>query len=68
MWELNNPISWEKFTKAVRKLKNAKAPGLTGILPEAFKAMSTVNLRHGHRHVNDFFLGDTYPEQWHQRQ
>ena len=25
MWELNDSISWEEFTKAVRKLKNAKA-------------------------------------------
>jgi hypothetical protein len=44
MWELNDPISWEEFTKAVQKLKNAKAPGLTGVPPEAFKAMSTANL------------------------
>ncbi len=51
MWELNDPISWEEFTKAVQKRKNAKAPGLTGIPPEAFKAMSTVNLRHVHKHV-----------------
>jgi hypothetical protein len=28
LWELKNPISWKKFTKAVTKLKNAKAPGL----------------------------------------
>jgi hypothetical protein len=44
LWELNNPISWKEFTKAVSKLKNAKAPGLTGVPPEAFKAMSPANL------------------------
>jgi hypothetical protein len=45
LWELDNPISWKEFTKAVTKLKNAKAPGLTGVPPEAFKAMSPANLR-----------------------
>ena len=68
MWELNDPISWEEFSKAVRKLKNAKAPGLTGVPPEAFKAMSTANLRHVYKHVNDFFLGDMDHEQWHRSQ
>jgi hypothetical protein len=43
MWELNDPITWEEFCHAVRKLKNAKAPGLTGVPPEAFKAMSMAN-------------------------
>jgi hypothetical protein len=54
MWELNDPITWDEFSKAVRKLKNAKAPGLTGVPPEAFKAMSPTNLRHVYNHVNDF--------------
>jgi hypothetical protein len=68
MWELNDPISWEEFTKAVRKLKNAKAPGLTDVPPEAFKAMSTANLRHICKHVNDIFLGDMDHKQWHHSQ
>jgi hypothetical protein len=54
MWELNDPITWDEFSKAVRKLKNAKAPGLTGVPPEAFKAMSPTNLCHVYNHVNDF--------------
>jgi hypothetical protein len=58
MWELKDPIRWEEFTKAVQKLKNAKAPGLTGVPPKAFNTMSTANLWHVHKHVNDFFLGD----------
>jgi hypothetical protein len=62
-------ISWEEFTKAVWKLvKNAKAPGLTGVLPEVFKAMSTANLWHVHKHVNDLFLSDMDHEQWHHSQ
>ncbi len=30
MWELNDPITWEGFCRAIRKLKNAKALGLKG--------------------------------------
>jgi hypothetical protein len=52
----------------VTKLKNAKAPGLTGVPPEAFKAMSPANLRHVHKHVNDFFLGNIDHKQLHQSQ
>jgi hypothetical protein len=29
MWELNDPITWEEFQHAVKKLKNGKAAGLT---------------------------------------
>ena len=43
LWELNDPITWDEFMKAVKKLKNTKAPGLTGVPPEAFKAMTTAN-------------------------
>jgi hypothetical protein len=68
LWELNNPISWEEFSKAVRKLNNAKAAGLTGVPPKAFKAMTACNLRHVYKHVNDFFLGTADYEQWHHSQ
>ena len=50
---------------AVTKLNNTKAPGLTGVPPEAFKAMSPTNLRHVYKHVNDFFVGTADHEQWH---
>ncbi len=68
LWELDDPITWTEFTKAVNKLKNAKAPGLTGVLPEAFKAMSAGNLRHVYNHCNDFFLRIADIEQWHRSQ
>jgi hypothetical protein len=68
MWELNDPITWDEFSKAVKKLKNAKAPGLTGVPPEAFKAMSPTNPRHVYNHVNDFFMGDADHDQWHHSQ
>ncbi len=44
LWELDDPITWTEFNKAMTKLKDAKAQGLTGVLPEAFKAMSPSNL------------------------
>jgi hypothetical protein len=65
LWELNDPITWDEFMKAVKKLKNAKAPGLTGVPPKAFKAMSTANLRHVYKHCIDFFLGIVDHEQLH---
>ncbi len=60
-----NPITWEEISKAVKKLKNAKAARLTGVPPEAFKAMSACNLCHINKHCNDFFLGTADHKQWH---
>jgi hypothetical protein len=68
LWELDDPISWKEFSKAVTKLKNVKAPGLTGVPPEAFKAMSPANSWHVYKHVNDIFLGNTNHKQWHRSQ
>ncbi len=63
-------LSWYLFFqhKAVTKLKNTKAPGLTGVPPNAFKAMSPANLRHVYKHVNDIFLGNADHKQWHRSQ
>jgi hypothetical protein len=65
MWELDDPINWNEFSQAVRKLKNAKAAGLTGVPPEAFKAMQTANRLHIFKYINDFFLGAADYNQWH---
>ncbi len=68
LWELNDPISWEEFSKAVRKLKNVKAAGITGVPPKAFKAMTACNLRHVYKYVNNFFLCTANYNQWHHSQ
>jgi hypothetical protein len=68
MWELDDPINWNEFSRAVRKLKNAKAGGLTKVPPEAFKAMQTANQLHIFKYINDFFLGAADYDQWHQSQ
>jgi hypothetical protein len=39
MWGLNDSINYDEFSRAVQKLTNAKAAGLTGVRPKAFKAM-----------------------------
>jgi hypothetical protein len=57
MWELNDPITWVEFYSAVRKLKNAKAPGLTVVPPEAFKAMSPANSQNVYDYVKSLFHG-----------
>jgi hypothetical protein len=48
----------------VKKLKNGKAAGLTGVPAEASRAMCNANLLHIHKHVNDFFVGTADLEQW----
>jgi hypothetical protein len=68
MWELDDPINWNELTQAVRKLKNAKAAGLTRVPPKAFKAMQTANRLHIFKYINDFFLGAADYNQWHQSQ
>jgi hypothetical protein len=68
MWELNDPITWEEFRCAVKKLKNGKAAGLICVPAEAFKAMCNANLLHIYKHVNDFFVGTADHEQWHRSQ
>ena len=45
MNELNVPYSWKEFTEAVKDLTNDKSPGLNGVPPNAFKAMSPENLK-----------------------
>ena len=68
IWELNDHITWDEFQQAVKKLKNEKAAGLTGVPAEAFKAMCNANLLHIHKHANDFFVGTADHKQWHRSQ
>ena len=44
MNELDVPPSWKEFMEAVKDLTNDKAPGLNGVPPNAFKAISPENL------------------------
>jgi hypothetical protein len=57
-----------RIHKSSKKTQKCQSPGLTGVPPEAFKAMSTANLRHVYKHCNDFLLGIVDHEQWHRSQ
>ncbi len=43
MTSIDNPIRFAEVKRAINKLKKGKAPGLSGIPPEALKAMDTVS-------------------------
>ena len=44
MWDLNDPITWDEFCKAVKKLKNAKAPGLRLCLQLIFVMSTNISM------------------------
>ena len=54
-----------EFTKAIRKLKNGKAPGITGVPPDAFKCLKGENKRHIFRYIVDFWEGKADYWEWH---
>jgi len=41
--KLGLPITMKEFVKAIAKLKNGKAPGTTGVPPDAFKCLDGDN-------------------------
>ena len=43
MEEINPPITRYEIKKSTKKLDNDKAPGLNGVLPNTFKALSDEN-------------------------
>ncbi|KAL7540979.1 hypothetical protein ACHAWF_008669 [Thalassiosira exigua] len=68
LWELDDPISWKEFDRAVNKLRNGKAPGLNGVPPEAFKAMDPQTRELVFNHIQDFWHGEKDHESWHMSQ
>ena len=63
--DLDNPITWKEFTKAINGLKNNKSPGSNEIPAEAFKAMNNKNRNHIFSFINAFWNNTAdYPE-WH---
>ena len=68
LWEINDPITWQEFDRAVNKLKNGKAAGLNGIPPEAYKAMDADCRQRVFKYVQDFFEGTADYEGWHRSQ
>ena len=63
--DLDRPITWKEFTKAINGLKNNKSPGANEIPAEAFKAMNNENRNYVYSFINAFWNNETdYPE-WH---
>ena len=65
MGSLDHEISFNEFKKATMKLKNGKAPGITGAPPDAFELLNEENLRFVHGFVVDFWNNNADYWQWH---
>ena len=65
MGSLDREINFDEFKKATMKLKNGKAPGITGVPPDAFKLLNDENLRFVHGFVVDFWNDNADYWQWH---
>jgi hypothetical protein len=60
----DTPITFREVKCAITKLKKGKAPGLNGIPPEALKAMDNAQKQTIHKHILDFFEGNTDHKAW----
>jgi len=63
--ELGHPITRKEFVKAIAKLKNGKAPGTTGVPPNAFKCLKGNNHNQIFQYIVDFWEGDADYWEWH---
>jgi hypothetical protein len=63
--ELDHPITMKEFAKAIAKLKNGKAPGTTGVPPDAFKCLDGDNHKQIFHYVVDFWEGKANYWEWH---
>ena len=68
MNELDVPTSWKEFTEAAKDLTNNKYPGLNGVTPNAFKAMSPENLKSHFNFILKFSNDNLDFEEWHEGQ
>ena len=68
MNELDVPPSWKKTIETVKDLTNDKSPGLNGVPPNAFKAMSPENLKVNFNFIIEFWYDNLDFEEWHEGQ
>ena len=68
MYELDSPPSWKYFTEAVNDITNYKYPGLNGVPPKAFKAMSPKNLKVNFKFILGFLNDNLNFEEWQEGQ
>ena len=55
----------KEFVRAIKKLKNGKAPGVTGVAPDAFKCLEGVNRKQIYWYIVDFWEGTADYWEWH---
>ena len=55
--DLNDHISIKEFDRAIAKLRNGGAPGITEVPPEAFKCLEGENQKQVYLFVVDFWEG-----------
>ena len=60
MDELDDPPLWKEFNCAIQELTNYKSPGINGVPPNAFKAMSEENLCHHFDFITEFWEDKVY--------
>ena len=64
--ELGEQITWKEFLKAITNLKNDKAPGVTGVPPNAFTCLDGEHKRTVFQYINDFWDEKADYWEWHQ--
>ena len=66
MQELDSPLEWAEFIIAVVELTNKKCPGLNGVPPNAFKAMTAESLLHLFDFILELWGYRLYFLEWHE--
>jgi len=62
---LGDQITMKEFVRAIKKLKNGKAQGVTGVAPDAFKCLEGVNQKQIYWYIVDFWEGTADYWEWH---
>ncbi|XP_068083456.1 uncharacterized protein [Anabrus simplex] len=60
----DEPPTKQEIVKAIKHLKNGKAPGLDNVIPEAFKTNPEVSADLLHPLISAIWEKETFPEEW----
>ena len=55
----------ERIFESDKNLKSDKAPGVTGVPPNAFKCLNGANLRQVFHYINNFWENKNDYDEWH---
>ena len=65
MFDLNDPTTYLEFSRCLFRMKNNKAPGISGVTVEAIKALEAPIRSRIHRLIVEFWEGKKDHEEWH---